>query len=441
MRSRNLFCVFICAIAGGVARAEGSPPGPPEPLNSDWVVKQVLTRFPEVHAKRRAFLSALERVPAAGALDDPSVGVMVDNWPTRRLNGTGADEAEKMIELSQKLPFPGKRGARAELAQREAEIVYVQEMEHHLELQWRAQQAFQDYVLADQRLALLENQRRLLEAYVPAVRARSHRNVATPRDLAIDTARLDTEILKVTQERIAASLQLNSLMDRNWQAPLTKSALLEPTQLPANREELAAQALQKSAPMRMAQAELARATQALDVAKRDKAPDFTVFGRYSIAGSDAIDDSFRLGVSMNLPLWSARKQDRLLAAATHDLGRTQEQRRADANGVVREVTTLYEAARTKRDMLRYYRQDIIPRVEQLLRVTTATYQSGRADILQFLDAHQVKLTAELEALQLHIEYEKLLADLTRATGSLPPYITKMVSDKPLNTSRDIDRAE
>lgn len=425
-----MFAVFA-------VHAETWPPlKPPDPLALDWVIKQVLTRYPEVHAKHRAYLSALERAPQAGALDDPTVGVMIDRWSTRRLDGAGAGDAEKMIELAQKFPAPGKRALRAEVAERDADMVYIEANEHHLELQWQAQQAFYDYLLADQRLALAENQRRLLVAYTPAVKARSHRSLTMPRDLAAESARFATDVLRFNRDRHNAIVRLNTLLSRGWEAPLTKPALTEPTDMPGDREELVRRALKGSIAMRSVAARIARANAAMKLAKKDASPDFTVFGRYTASDTDADDDSVRLGVSLNLPLWAKRKQDHAVAEATHELGQWQEQRRAEGNAIVRDITLLYETARSQRDALRYYEQDIIPRTAQLLNTATATYQAGRSELIALLDAYKAKYDVDMEALALRVDYEKSLTELNRKMGVLPEFMAKTMSANPLNTPRD-----
>lgn len=426
--------VFLLLLAmSAAAQAEVWPPlRPPDPLPLDWVVKNVLTRFPEVHAKHRAYLSALERTPQARAFDDPTVSVMVDNEPTRGM--TAGNDPDTMIELSQKFPSPGKRALRAEISEREADLVFLEALEHHLELQWQASQAYFDYLLADQRVEMLENQRRLFEAYAPAVKARSHRTLATPRDLSIDAARTNTRLLKYRQDRRAAMLKLNTLMGRNWEAPLTRPVVEDLSDLPGDREALAAEVFNKSIAARAVRIRIKRADADKQLADKGKVPDFTLFGRYTVAGDALMDDSVRVGVSMNIPLTG--RADHRVAEATHELARWQDEQRAVNTQIVRDIALLHEQALSQRDSFRYYEQDILPRMRQLSSTAFATYQAGRSDIVQLLEMQEGLLNAELEALDMRVAYEKTLTDITRLTATLPPYAVKQMSERPLNTPRD-----
>ncbi|MBI3441192.1 MAG: hypothetical protein HY052_05240 [Proteobacteria bacterium] len=83
-----------------------------------------------------------------------------------------------------------------------------------------------------------------------------------------------------------------------------------------------------------------------------------------------------------------------------------------------------------------HEQEILPRAEQQQNAAMAEYQGGRLDIVELLDAYRAHYLAEIEALQLRITYEKILADLTRETGVLPAYMEQKMSLKPLNVNRD-----
>lgn len=411
--------------------AAQAAPAIPDPLTVEWLVREVLLRQPEVRVKQSAYLAANERVRQAGALDDPTLGVMVDDWSTRRLNSSGVDAAQKMVELSQQFPTPGKRKLRTSIAQREADAASIESDVHHLDLRLQAQEAFYDYLLADQRLTLVQNQRRLWDAYAPAIRMRLQRDAA-PRDLALDSARINTQLLEYRYNRRAAVLRINALLARPPESPLPRPYLHAPSEMPAKLEDLIAHARRTAAPLRMADSQAARATAAMDLARRERIPDLTVFTRYNIAGDEDGDDSFRLGASINLPLWAKRKQDRAVAAAAHERDRWQEQRRADEHAVVRDVSIWYEAANSKREALQFYRQDILPRTNQLLNTTMSRYRTSRSDIVQLLEAQQARFSAQLEALALHVDYEKALCVLQRSIGDIA-----MTADRAASPASDL----
>jgi len=333
------------------ACAETWPPlNPPKPLPLEWVIKQVFTRFPETHAKHRAYLAALERVPQGAETD-----------------------------------------LRVQIARHDAELVRLQALEHHLMLQWQASHAFYDFALAERSLVLLENHKRLVDAYLPALKGRMDRRPGA-RDLGLDATRLHIEFLQLEQQRLDATLKLNMLMEHRLEAPLPTAKLGEISPLPADRDSLINQALEKGIAMRTANTDVKRSGAAME---RAQTP-----------------------------------------AATHDAARTQDQRRATGARTVVNVITLYTQARSKREMWALHEREILPRVRQQQTTTLAEYQGGRVEIIELLDAYRAQYLAEIEALQLRTDYEKGLADLTREMGTLPAYMEQKMSLKPLNVGKD-----
>lgn len=349
-----------------IACAETWPPlKPPDPLPLDWVVKQVLTRHPEVHAKHRAYLAALERVP----------------------RGRDSD-------------------LRVQIGRHDAELTRVQAIEHHLMLQWQATHAFYDYALADGGVELLENYKRLVDAYVPAVGGRMSKSPAARRDLALETARLHANLLKLRQDRAEAVLKLNTLMEHRLDAPLPPPKLGAISLLPADRDDLIKQALKNGIPTRVVGIDVERSGAVMEIARTGQ------LSEPAVAGLSFLDSNPK--------------------AATHEAARAQDQRRAIGAKTVANVITIHGTARAKHEVVALYEQDVLPRAEQLLRTALAEYQGNRGDIFELLDAYRARYSVETEALQLRIDYEKTLADLMRETGALPPYMEKKMSLKPLN---------
>ncbi len=355
-----------CCLA---VNAETWPPlNIPKPLPLDWVVKQVLTRFPETHAKHRAYLAALERVP----------------------RGRDGDLRKRIAEY-------------------DAELVRLQAYEHHLMLQWQASHAFYDYALAEKSITLLENHRRLVDAYLPAVKTRMARRPGA-RDLAIEAARLHTELLKFQQQRLEAQLKLNTLMEHRLDANLPAAKLGAPSPLQPDRDALVKKALTNGIPMRMAGVEVKRSGAAMELARAER------LSAPAMAGLSLLDSNPK--------------------AATHEAARAQDQRRATGARAVANAMALYTQARTKRDLLTINEQEILPRAARQQTTALAEYQGGRLDIAELLDAYRAHYLAEVEALQLRVDYEKALADLTRETGALPAYMEQKMSLKPLNVGKD-----
>ena len=85
------------------------------------LVKEALQNSPEIRAARKEQEAASQRIAPAGALDDPMLEAGIINLPTSSFRFDREDMTMKMIGLSQRFPYPGKRGLRQDVAAREAE--------------------------------------------------------------------------------------------------------------------------------------------------------------------------------------------------------------------------------------------------------------------------------------------------------------------------------
>lgn len=354
MPTRILF--LIAALASFAASAESWPPlTPPNPMTVEWVTKHVMNRYPEVHAKHRLYIASLERAEIVAA----------DSW-------------------------------RRKAADQEAELVRLHAVEHHLDLERQARHAFYDYWHAERAYALVTEQKRLWDSYLPAGKARAHTGLDNARDFSLDIGRLHTTLLRLEQERTAAGWRLNALLDRRHDAVLSIPDMRDLTPMPQDRERLIEQTLVQSVAMRRANAEVRRA--------------------------EAVVEDLR----------AKPRADQSLPAAIHELAGSQESRRASGTEVIREAVTLHDTARARRDALVLYEQTLLPRMDQQLKMHIAGYSGGRVDLVRLLDAYEARFAADLEVLRLRTEYEKAVADLRRAQGRLPPEIERKMANRPLN---------
>lgn len=355
MRFLSCLAVVAMLLSAPVRAASWPPLKAPDPLKVDWVLKQTLIRYPEVHAHHRRYLAALERAVAA----------------ERDGRATAVD-------------------------QQDTELARLRAVEHHLELEWQARNAYYDYWLAARAADVVAERKRLWDAYIPAGQARMHKGADEPRDFALEGARLYTLLLAHEQERVQAALRLNVLLDRSLDETLTLPDPGPRSVLPPDRQALVEQALKDGIGMRLANAEVERA--------------------------NALVEALRAG----------KRKDETLEAALHELAGVQDRRRAVGAQVMRDVMAAHDRARARAEAMTLYERDVVPRLDQFVKMAVAGYQAGRVDIARLLDAHDARFSAELESIKLRADYEKALADLARALGRLSPEQEQKLARRPLN---------
>ena len=114
-----------CAL--GLALAWAAPmtaaadrPPPTDPQLAD-LLGEAVANNPELAAARSERDAAQQRIAPAGALEDPMLELGVINAPLDPLSLGREDMTMKMLGLSQKLPFAGKRDLRRAVATADAD--------------------------------------------------------------------------------------------------------------------------------------------------------------------------------------------------------------------------------------------------------------------------------------------------------------------------------
>src|SRR5262249_55170842 len=145
--------------------------GPASPFDGqselfvDALVRQVLARNPSLEQMIAAWQAASARYPQVTSLEDPMFAGTIGPG-TIAPDDRGVEFAWR-LEVSQKLPFPGKLKLRGESAMAEASAAGRDVDDMRLQLAESARSAFYDYFLADRATVVnkdsLELLRRLRE--------------------------------------------------------------------------------------------------------------------------------------------------------------------------------------------------------------------------------------------------------------------------------------
>jgi len=123
----TLFLIMYLAVTPSLPTPAPAQGNGALPKDLQALINEALQANPEIKQMRGQYAASKETIRPAGALDDPEVAfsmkdIPTDNWALNREPMT-----QKMLELSQKFPFPGKRRLRSEVAEEQAhsdEYVY-----------------------------------------------------------------------------------------------------------------------------------------------------------------------------------------------------------------------------------------------------------------------------------------------------------------------------
>ncbi|BCS32517.1 PTS cellobiose transporter subunit IIC [Luteitalea sp. TBR-22] len=411
--ARRLACAVLAAWSlAATATAQFVAPAS-ERLSLEVLVQQVLDAHPEMVVAEDRHAAALERPAQERALPDPMVSTGYSStgrpWPGA---GLGTDpNAGFGVMVSQALPYPGKRDARAEVMRREAAVERVELDAARLSLTARATQAYVRLAAAWQLDAVLRANEDLLSTLVKVSEARYAVGQAAQQDVIRAQTQVSLIALqraRVQRERRTREGELNALRGRAADAPVARPVDLEPRLWTATVDGLVQAASSVSPMVRRDQLMAARTEAALDVARREGRPDFAVSAGYTFMGS--MPDMFEARFDVVVPLQKARRRamvaerERSLDAERHALEAT----RRTLQGRIQED---WQMGATAAELATLYRDAVLPQARLALESSIASYQTGGVDFLSVL-------TNFGSVLEYEMSYVEQLADLHLAASRL-----------------------
>ncbi len=353
------------------------------------LIEESLSRRPELRQADAFAQAERERVPQAGALQDPVLSLGIQN------DGFGGIQIGKMetsfwqVMVTQPLPWPGKLGLRTDVAASGVKLADASCMRARLTAEADVRRAYLDLLLSRDRLALLAR----LEALWAKAEGLARSRYETGEGAQSDLLRAQLERNRLRQRRWSLEAEertrlqaLNRLRGHDLDDPIPTTASVRDGGLPAVPDAAGAQAdAERRSPELLSarlQAEQAGAQVAL--ARRERFPDLAVSA--AIMPRGGLDPMWQAGVSVSLPIFSGRKQARAVAET--------EARAAMRGGAVETVAqVLRQRVEERRALLgslvesaRLYQEGLLVQSQATADSTLAQYRVGRVTFASVLEA-------------------------------------------------------
>lgn len=388
-------------------------------LTLDEAERLALMNNPEIRvaARRVAVLEA--HVPAAGALDDPSL--MYRGWQVPLRQPWNYNAAMNMFSVSQTLPGLGKRGLRNDIAQNEvAEAKYALNAAR-LDIRIRVRKTFNDLLRAQDELRVHDGHIATARQGVEAARIKYTVGKVPQQDILkaqVALTRLAEHLIHFEQDAELAQIRLNTLLG---QSPTTQIAVAgdyaAPARLPGP-EELEKLALASRPDLAQAQATLETSRKEQALARRNYSPDLSVSVGYMLLPSGSeFRNNYMIEGSINLPWLNRRKHDSEIAEATAKVSEQDAEVVAMRNAAYGDIQEALAQAAAAQKLVDVYQRSLRPQAQATLRSTVIAYENDQADFLNLLDSQTTVLDIDLAYFQAVADFEARLADLELAVGA------------------------
>jgi len=272
----------------------------------------------------------------------------------------------------------------------------------------------------DEHLALIRSLKSSAEAQYVVGRAAQQ----DPLQAEVRLARLLQQQVVLGTRIDVIKAQINELLHRAPDAALPPPVQsLDPPALPAASSAALQEAALRSRPALAAAASRIRAGQsALDLSRLAFKPDFEVMAEYNSMWPMA-EHQTMIGVGINLPIERAKRRAAVLEAEAK-LARAKSEQDSIADRVRSEVVIAFSKAQEAEQVLRLYRDRLVPAARDQNASARAGFVANRNDFQAVMNAEDNLQSVELESEIALTDLYRSLADLDRAVGRLPHFETR-----------------
>ncbi|HWO99698.1 MAG TPA: TolC family protein [Methylococcus sp.] len=372
----------------------------------------------------KARAEAMAAIPSqAEALPDPTLDLGVLWLPTNNFDVHIDDFTMLNLGVSQTIPFPGKRGLRKKIAEQEALAAADSLEEARLRLIREVKLAWWRLFYYDRALDLTADAERLLQEVV-TVSQETYRVGQTPQQdvlsARLDLSKLKDERLELAGLRQVQEAQLNTLLNRDPDTPISLPREI-PLGLPAvNGSELQARAFQERPLFRQHDKLLEAARSKVDLARKEYYPDLTFSTAYNYRWNTPTGrtrhDFLSFGVSLNLPIYAADKQAKAVDQRQSELLQEQYDLQDDHLKVHGEIAVKVAEYRQIRERLLLLEQEILPQSQQTVHSLRAGYAVNTASFADWLRAEVARLRYQAQHWRLLTQGQEILAELAAIVG-------------------------
>jgi cobalt-zinc-cadmium efflux system outer membrane protein len=376
---------------------------------------------PQIQAARHGWQSAKQIPTQAATRPDPQVVLQQMNVGNPRpfAGYTNSDFAYIGLGFSQDFPYPGKLRLKGEIAQKEADA-----SQQKYESVRRAVLAgvkiayFQlAYLLKQQKI--LDEDAELLQQVEQAAESRYRNGLGNQQEVLqaqLERTKLLREINRNQLERGKMQATLKNLLNRSQDSPEISAAELPESAPIYNFDQLLAEAQNNNPDLAGMQKMVERQGLQIDLAKKDFYPDFNVQGMWQRTDPSQFRAYYQFTVGMRIPIYRSRKQRPELAQAESDRDRAKSEYEVQSQQTAFQLRQQFISAEKSAELLKIYREGLIPQARAALQAGMTAYQSNRQDFQALLASFLDVLKLDEEYWQTLSEHETSLAQMEEVTG-------------------------
>lgn len=368
-----------------------------EPLTFSVAIERATRDAPSIRAGEAGVEASRSASVAVGRLPDPTLNLGLDNFPVSgppAYSFTRESMTMARVGLEQAFPNPAKRRAQRERAQADIGVAEAGLAAEAQNVRLETALAWVDLHYARRRLAQLQVLDQSLGDLQATVSARLASGSARP-SAALEPDQLRAAVNDRRSELAADVAKAQARLARFIGDPQADVSG-DPPILEVDRARLVA-GLASLPSLQALDAGVGAANAETELARADKHPDWRVSTSYG-RRDPAFGDMVAVGVSIDLPLFTKRRQDPRIAARASEAERARLLRAAGEREVAATLDGDLADHAMHHQRLMNARQTLVPLAKRRAELDMVSYAAGKLDLGSALLSSLALAEAEVDAM-------------------------------------------
>ncbi len=394
------------------------------PPDLQSLVNEALKANAEVKQMGSLANAAKETIKPAGALEDPTASFGITNLPTDTWAMNQDPMTQKMLELSQKFPFPGKRRLRSEVATEQAKSEDLAYRDKTNEIRAKVIIDYWNLSLAYVGFDIVQKNKQFWEQVVQVAETRYKVGQGMQPDVLqaqVELGNYLDRLFQYKQRQESSQADLNALRSQPPQTAIARPQPLKSRPCALKLDDLLARAKERPQ-LQALKALVAKQEKAVSLAKKEYFPDATVSLGYAFRETLGPPvnlkqaDMFAGSVMFNLPIWQGSKIKPKIREEQERQAAAQSAVHSTWNQLASAIKDRYAKLMRLSQQITLYNQGIIPQARQAAEASLASYQVGSLGFERLYQNQIAAYNAELTLQEYLKDFEENWAELEWLVG-------------------------
>jgi cobalt-zinc-cadmium efflux system outer membrane protein len=415
-----ILAILLLMNAAAPARAQEAP-SPSQPVMLADLLAEAERNNPQMQAAWYGWQSAQQVPTQVSTLPDPQFVLQhVSVGSPRPFAGyTNSDFAYVGLGVSQDLPYPGKLRLRGEIARKDAEVTQQRYESVRRAILAAVKMAYFRLAYLAKRQTILEGDDQLVRQVEQAAEARYRNGMGNQQEVLqaqLERTKLLREVTTNQLESGKVQAEIKQLLNRPQSTPDIETTELSETLPVYTYDQLLAAAQANNPEIAGAQKMIEKQGLQVDLAKKDFYPDFNLQYMWQRTDPTQFRAYYSVTLGVRIPVYRGRRQRPELTQAEADQNRAKSEYEMQTQQIAFQLRQQFLGAEKSAELLKIYREGLVPQARAELQAGMAAYQSSRQDFQALLASFLDVLKLDEEYWQTLSEHETALAQIEGVTG-------------------------